>query len=408
MPVIWFTGFNGASTEILDSEMRLTNADSYASFITKNPNNYVGRQFGSITLNGQRAQQNAPYIRFFGRKYNQAANYGTGYLQGHLSAAPWDSGKRALSIAMVKTSTANFDSFGGFCFQTPVASGGKNYRVGFRFMATAPSVVSGYYDLYFTNIAAAPIDFFRDNIWNNTADFGRPLYYEIEWDNSTRVVTVFKDGVQVAQKTMGADQSLNGGFGIYTELYAAGTATTSGLTNRWFSMSDMYWQTIESEADVALGPGTVVASARPESDDVVQFTRPSAYDSNAQTVSVNTTGTAGGNIVLNWPDRYLTGESEGMQDLYNLNLSNVTSVLASVEAVSVRTVAYNPGTTPMSFGAIAKSGAVQVDPAEPLQVNPNETSYIASNTVLTSDPSDGARWNMAKLANLKVGTKIVS
>lgn len=407
MPVIWFTGFNGAATEIPDTQMRLTNADPYTNFVTKDINNYVGRQFGSITLNGQRAQQNAPYIRFFGKKFNQNVDIGNGYSQGFLSAAPWDSSKRALSIAMVKTTSARFDVWGGFCFQTPPASRGKNYRVGFRFMATAPALRSALYDLYFTNVASTPTDFFRDDVWNSTADFGRPIYYEIEWDNSTSVVTLFKDGVQVAQKSM-AGTSLNGGFGIYTELFYSGTNTATGLSHRWFSISDMYWQTIESEADVALGPGTVVAAARPASDDVVQFTRPDGYDSNAGVVLANTSSNSSGIILPNSTPRYLTGEAAGMQDLYNLDLSNVTSVLASVEAVSVRTVAYNPGTTPMSFGAIAKSGAVQVEPVDPLTVNPNETSYIASNTVLTSDPSDGARWNMAKLANLKVGTKIVS
>lgn len=407
MPVIWFTGFNGASTEINDTKMRLTNSDSFSNFVTKEIDNYVGRLFGSIIHNGERIQQNAPYIRFFGKKYNSNANYGNGYLQGHVSAAPWDGGRRALSLSMVKASSNGFDSWGGFSFQAPVLSTGKSYRVGFRLMTLAPPLVSGYYDLYFSNIASTPTEFFRDNAWNDSALFNRPLYYEVEWDAATSVATLFRDGVQVAQKNM-SSTSLNGGFAIYTELYYAGSGTTSGLTNRWFSMSDMYWQTIESEADVALGPGTVVASARPDSDDVVQFTRPDGYGSNAQVVSANTSGTSAGNIVPNSADRFLTGESAGMQDLYNLNLSNVTSVLASVEAVNVRTVAYNPGTTPMSFGVIAKSGAVQVEPVEPIQVNPSEPSYVANSTVLTSDPSDGARWNMAKLANLKVGTKIIS
>lgn len=407
MPVIWFTGFNGFETDINDSKMRLTNSDPSARFTTKDVDNYVGRLVGSISRNGLREQQNAPYIRLFCRKYSSTANYGTGYLQGHVSAAPWDAGKRALSLAMVKTGSLAFDSYGGFCFQTPVLSAGKSYRVGFRLMATAPSLVSGYYDLYFTNIANSPITFFRDNIWNDNALFGRPLYYEIEWDNSTSVVTIFRDGAQVAQTNM-PSAPLNGGFAIWTELYYGGSGTTSGLGNRWFSLSDMYWQTIESEADVALGPGTVVAAARTAVDDVVEFSRPDGFSSNAVVVRENTSSNINGQILPYSSGRYLTGESAGMQDLYTLNLSNVTSVLASVEAVSVRTVAYNPGTTPMSFGVIAKSGAVQVEPVEPMQVNPSETSYVANSTVLTSDPSDGARWNMAKLANLKVGTKIVS
>ncbi|WP_458321520.1 hypothetical protein [Providencia sp. CRPN22473] len=274
-------------------------------------------------------------------------------------------------------------------------------------MATAPALVSSYYPLKFSNISGTPTDFFQDIVWNDSALFGRPIYYEIEWNHATSVVTLYRDGAQVSQRNM-SGTSLNGGFAIHTEFYYTGTSTTSGLTNSWFSMSDMYWQTIESEADVALGPGTVVASARPESDDVVEFSRPEGYSSNAQVVSADTYGTLNGYIIPRAADRILTGDSVGMQDLYNLNLSDVTSTLASVEAVSVRTVASNPGTTSMTFGAIAKSGAAQVEPAEPMQVNPNEPSYVASTTVLTSDPSDGARWNMAKLANLKVGTKIIS
>lgn len=407
MPVIWFTGFNGLATDILDSKMRLTNSDPFASFTTKDTDNYVGRLVGSITRNGSREQQNAPHIRLFGRKYSSSINFGSGYLQGHISAAPWDAGMRALSLAMVKTSSARFDVYGGFCFQTPASSIGKSYRVGFRIMATAPSLASGFYDLSFSNIANTPTEFFRDAIWLDNALYGKPLYYEIEYDNSTNIVTLFRDGVQVAQKDM-SETRLRGGFAIYTEIFYSGTLASTGLTERWFSMSDMYWQTLESEADVALGPGTVVAAARPDSDDVVEFSRPDGYSSNAQVVSANTTGTSAGYIAPNSEGRFLSGESAGMQDLYNLNLTNVSSVLASVEAVSVRTVAYNPGTAPMTFGVIAKSGAVQVEPAEPMQVNANEPSYVANATVLTSDPSDGARWNLAKLANLKVGTRFIS
>lgn len=407
MPVIWFTGFNGFEPYIHDSKMRLTNSDSYSNFVTKDIDNYVGRLVGSIIRNGSRTQLNAPYIRLFGRKYSSSIDLGNGYLQGHVSSAPWDAGKRALSLAMAKNSSPRFDAYGGFCFQTPASSIDKNYRVGFRIMATAPALVTGYYDLTFSNIANSPTEFFRDPIWLDSSLYGRPIYYEIEWNNSTNIVTLFRDGAQVSQRNM-SGASLNGGFAIYTEFYYSGTNTSSGLTNSWFSMSDMYWQTIESEADVALGPGTVVASARPESDDVVEFSRPDGYSSNAQVVSANTYGSLNGHIVPSSTNRILTGDSVGMQDLYNLNLSDVTSTLASVEAVSVRTVASNPGTTSMTFGAIAKSGAAQVEPVEPMRVNPNEPSYVASTTVLTSDPSDGARWNMAKLANLKVGTKIIS
>nr|ELR5076452.1 hypothetical protein [Providencia rettgeri] len=250
------------------------------------------------------------------------------------------------------------------------------------------------------NIAGTPFNFFTA-----PTTFYTPFYFEIEWDVATRRVTVHQDGELAYTTILDPTYSLNGGFAIHTEMYYSGSGTQTRAP--WFQIGDMYWQTIESEADTALGPGTVVRKAWPASDDVVSFTRPELYPSNANVVQVSTSSNTDGTITQSNPGRFLSGSGAGSQDLYNLDISQVTNTLSRVEAVSVRSVSGNPGTIPMSYDAIAKKGSTQVGTDKGLTVLPNDP-YAAKNLVMVADPSDGSRWDATKLASLKIGTKIIS
>lgn len=403
MPVIWFTGFNGLIPGLNDNTFVVDHTYSPTSFQTGAVTNYVGRAVGRINNDDQ---LHAPYFRVYGRKYN--ANPMNGLGRGRVNTAPWDGNRKAFTMTHTKTSSGNSDLYAGFSLQTPPMSGGKSYRVGMRVYPHSVTGFSGSYSytLVFANIASTPDIFYNWGAWTDGI-VDKPHYIEIEWDYETQTVLVYRNGVLVTSKAMSGSSTLNGGFGVYTEMY---NNTSSTFANRqYFSVGDMYWQTIESEADTALGPGTVVAQATPATDDVVQFTKSNnAYDSNAEVVNQLAGGDSNGNLTFYTGRRWLIGDAAGQQDLYNLNISDVTTNLASVEAVSIRTVANNPGTVPMTFAAIAKSGSVQEQSPTPSTVMPSTVSYTAQHLVLAADPSDGTRWDTTKLASLKIGTKLIS
>lgn len=394
MPILWFTGFNGAGHKRQDTNLEITNTDSYTNMVTKAVENYIGRMYGRMG-NGAGQNLNAPFIRAYGRRWANGT-YG-GFCHGWVEPAKWDTSSSALTLGMTKTGSASIDINMGVCFQPPMGAGGKSWRIGFRLYQCTPTIFNSIYALNIADVASSPSPFVTQTLGRET-----PYYFEIEWDSVGRKVTVYRDGALLIPATAA---NLTGGVGIYTEMYYTGSATA--YFSPWVQIGDMYWQTIESDADTALGPGTIVKNAFPSQDDEVSFTRPSTWNSNAVVVQVPTSSVYDGKIIPATADRFLTGAGAGAQDLYGIDLTNVTSTMARVEAVSVRSVAGNPGTTPMTFDVIAKSGAVQVDSGEGVLVAPNST-YYAKNTVLTADPADGARWTIAKLANLKIGTKIIS
>lgn len=397
MPVIWFTGFSGAGDRRADSNFQFDNSSS-GKYSTPGIGNYINRMFGRMT-NDPNENPHAPYIRAFGGRWGSGTY--VGYVHAWLEQARWEpSLSWALTLGMTKPASGNCDFAMGVCLQTPPLSAGKDWRVGFRLYQTDPSYLSARYPLYFSNIAGTPLNFFTVPNVRNT-----PFYFEIEWEVASRTVTVFQDGVQVDQKVLSTSDSINGGFAIHTEMYYNGTGTQTRAP--WFQISDMYWQTIESEADTALGPGTVVRMAWPASDDVVSFTRPEFYPSNANVVQVSTSSATDGTITQSNSARFLSGSGAGSQDLYNLDISRITDTMSRVEAVSVRSVSGNPGTIPMSYDAIAKRGSTQVGTDKGLTVLPS-APFAAKNLVMVADPSDGTRWDTTKLASLKIGTKIVS
>ena len=395
MPIIWFTGFSGAGDRRADSNFQFDNT-SKVKYTSSSIGNYINRMFGRMT-NDPNENPHAPYIRAFGGKVSTSAVVGS--VHAWIEQARWDpSLSWALTLGMTKTNSGSCDFAMGVCLITPPLSTGKNRRVGFRLYQTTPSYVSYRYPLYFSNISGTPVNFFSLPATLNT-----PFYFEIEWDVATRTVTVYQDGAQVDQKVLSYVDSLDGGFAIHTEMYYNGTGTQTRAP--WFQISDMYWQTIESEADIALGPGTVVRTALPASDDVVSFTRPEFYPSNANVVQVSTSSNTDGTITQSNPSRFLSGSGVGSQDLYNLDISRITNTMSRIEAVTVRSVSGNSGTIPVSFDAIAKRGSTQVGTDKGLEVLPN-APFAAKNLVMVADPSDGSRWDASKLASLKIGTKI--
>ncbi|AKJ73923.1 mitogen-activated protein kinase kinase kinase kinase 4 isoform 4 [Salmonella phage 35] len=97
----------------------------------------------------------------------------------------------------------------------------------------------------------------------------------------------------------------------------------------------------------------------------------------------------------------------GQQDLYNIDISKVSTRLASIEAVNVRTMARNPLLGNRQSAAIAKSGATQTQ-SENTSTLEQGGLWRFNTLQMVSDPADGARWNLTKLAGLKVGTKFVA
>ncbi|EBI5392069.1 hypothetical protein DRC10_23515, partial [Salmonella enterica] len=183
-------------------------------------------------------------------------------------------------------------------------------------------------------------------------------------------------------------------------------STTSQTPFFGFELRDMYVQRILSEADQRLGSSTKVYAFNPVTDDAVQFTRPDGYASNASVVQ---TPIANGGItpIPSVTAAILGADVVGQQDLYNIDISKVSSRLASVEAVNVRTMARNPLLGNRQVAAIAKSGAAQTQSENTSTLE--QGGLWRFNTLhMVSDPADGSRWNLTKLAGLKVGTKFVA
>lgn len=327
-----------------------------------------------------------------------------------VDVAPWDpTNGNALIIGATKDSATNsLDYVAGIALNSPVSMvppNAKKWRLGWRM--SWPETPGGSNALSNTPVHISAIEYVVTpppiGSYQLGSTPGVPFYYELEVDTSGNYV-LFIDGAQV---TSGNKPSLVQGIMIYFEAYRSGSVTRYRMPG--IAISDMYWQTIESDADTALGPGTVVRQAVPSTDDQVQFARPASYSSNASVVSGDVTISSGGgytNILPNPSDKILTANAAGAQDLYQLDLSLVTSQLATVESVRIRTIAGNPGSIPSTFAPIAKVGTHQVEGDGVLL--PAQAGYRYSGITLNADPSDNARWDMAKLARLKVGSKLIS
>ncbi|EEI2164411.1 hypothetical protein GYD87_004627, partial [Salmonella enterica] len=229
-------------------------------------------------------------------------------------------------------------------------------------------------------------------------------YVEVEWFADTKTLNIYVDDNIISSRENYTANDMSFGITLMCEHYVG--SQTSSTPFFGFELRDMYIQKIVSDADQRLGSSTKVYAFNPVTDDVVQFSRPDGYSSNSAVAVTPITG-GGFNPTPSVSTAILGADVVGQQDLYNIDISKVSSRLASVEAVNVRTMARNPLLGNRQAAAIAKSGATQTE-SENTSALEQGGLWRFNTLQMVSDPADGSRWNLTKLAGLKVGTKFVA
>ncbi|EHN0609718.1 hypothetical protein KHG39_004686, partial [Salmonella enterica] len=229
-------------------------------------------------------------------------------------------------------------------------------------------------------------------------------YVEVEWFADTKTLNIYMDDELVSSRTNYTAFQMSYGVILMQEHYCGNQFSTTPFFA--FEVRDMYIQRILSDADQRLGSSTKVYAFNPVTDDVVQFSRPEGYASNAA-VTLTPIGSQGISPNPSTAAAILGADVVGQQDLYNIDISKVSTRLASVEAINVRTMARNPLLGNRQSAAIAKSGSTQTQSEQTSKLE--QGGLWRFNTLqMVSDPADGSRWTLAKLAGLKVGTKFVA
>lgn len=239
-------------------------------------------------------------------------------------------------------------------------------------------------------------------------------YIELEVSVSTpgrALVMVYVNGVQVYY----TDTTYCYGFWVGRQMSTASNNSLYPVNtpNPHIEIRDLYLMEVKGENDIRIGSTASVVKLDLASDSSAEFRRPDGYASNASVAkgdmtSIEDDPLKNGAMAPKNPGQVLVGDEVGQQDLYNLDISSATSTLGSVDAVVIRSVAMTPGVASRSFSAIARSGANQVSSSKGPTVLGSGNEYQVDNLVLNADPADDARWNLTKLAGLKVGTKLVS
>lgn len=406
MPILWHSSFNGMEAFTSGMNTRLWTGLQQTAAQPLGADNIINRVFGrGIADKGGINTGTCPMICAYGMKASPTASYTASCGLG-VGKSSFDPTSNALIGSLINGSNDHrFGVYFNLINMIPYMSS-TSYRVGFRIGVPAAYSAQTTYESQL-----GPVDMNHNgdrsavNSWWRTLLFvqnkGREFYVEYEWNFATKQITIFVDDEQVAQ--VNNTGSHLGGWGFVLSHIFYGASGTS--TQTMFEMRDMYIQTILSPADKRLGSATSVRQVALLGDDSVNFERPAGYDSNAAVASktlrnYSTGSSEPGNGGL------LGATAVGQQDLYNLDPASIASSLSAVEAVQVRTMASNRGSGVRNFGAIAKSGTVQIEPTTPGSAPTSQES--AFNTIiLTSDPKDDQRWDMSRLGALKVGSKLI-
>lgn len=409
MPVVWHCGFNGVVNNTMgmgQSNLYIGNSDTVATSHFLSYDNLINNVFGR----GGKGDQNGgflPGITYYGRKWTSNGAYGSSYVFGRVKPSFFDNSVPCLSSEMSQPSNQS-DWWGGWAFRVdlcfPVAERATaSWRLGFRIgRAKHPTYDIGY------NVYVCPVmtEANTQSLYNIPVGSGNlpEKYVEVEWFADTKSLNIYADDELVSSRTNYTANDMSLGIILMCEHYVG--STTSQTPFFGFEIRDMYIQRILSEADQRLGSSTKVYAFNPVTDDAVQFTRPDGYASNASVVQ---TPIASGGITPtpSVAAAILRADVVGQQDLYNIDISKVSSRLASIEAVNVRTMARNPLLGSRQSAAIAKSGAAQTQ-SENTSTLEQGGLWRFNTLQMVSDPADGARWNLTKLAGLKVGTKFVA
>lgn len=408
MPVVWHCGFNGIINNTMSqgqSNLFINTNDTVAGGHALSSDNLINNVFGRG--NGLQNGGFLPLITYYGCKWTTNGAYGSSYVFGRVKPSFFDNSVPCLSSEMYQPTNLS-DWWAGWQFRIDLCWPSAerlttSWRMGFRIgRATHPTYNIGY------NVYICPAGI-------NSAE-GRDLYripisagqdekyMEVEWLADTKTLNIYLNDELVSTRTNYTAYDMSFGLILMCEHYVG--SRTSATPFFGFELRDMYVQKIVSDADQRLGSSTKVYAFNPVNDDVVQFSRPDAYSSNAA-VAVTPISAGGITPTPSQSPAILGADVVGQQDLYNIDISKVSTRLASIEAVNVRTMARNPLLGNRQSAAIAKSGAVQTQ-SENTSTLEQGGLWRFNTLQMVSDPADGSRWNLTKLAGLKVGTKFVA
>ncbi|AQY55211.1 hypothetical protein BSPM4_0035 [Salmonella phage BSPM4] len=408
MPVVWHCGFNGFINNASgqgQSNLFINSNDTGTVSHSLSSDNLINHVFGRG--NGNQNGGLLPMITYYGRKWSSSGSYGSSYIFGRVKPSFFDNSVPCLSTEQYQPSNQS-DWLGGWQFRIDLCWPSAerlttSWRMGFRIgRATHPTYQIPYQVL----ICPATISEANgQNLYSISLTAGQDeKYMEVEWLADTKTLNIYLNDELVSTRTNYTANDMSYGLILMCEHYVG--STTSATPFFGFELRDMYVQKIVSDADQRLGSSTKVYAFNPVNDDVVQFSRPDAYSSNAA-VAVTPIAPGGITPTPSQSPAILGADVVGQQDLYNIDISKVSTRLASIEAVNVRTMARNPLLGNRQSAAIAKSGATQTQ-SENTSTLEQGGLWRFNTLQMVSDPADGSRWNLTKLAGLKVGTKFVA
>lgn len=408
MPVVWHCGFNGIVNNTMgigQSNLTITTNDTGAVSKALSSDNLINNVFGRG--NGYQNGGLLPLITYYGRKWTSSGSYGSSYIFGRVKPSFFDNSVPCLSTEQYQPST-NSDWWGGWQFRIDLCWPSAerlttSWRMGFRIgRATHPT----YQNPYQVYICPAGINEANgQKLYRISLTAGQDeKYMEVEWLADTKTLNIYLNDELISTRTNYTANDMSYGLILMCEHHVGPTYSATPFFG--FELRDMYVQKIVSDADQRLGSSTKVYAFNPVNDDVVQFSRPDAYSSNAA-VAVTPISSGGITPTPSQSTAILGADVVGQQDLYNIDISKVSTRLASIEAVNVRTMARNPLLGNRQSAAIAKSGATQTQ-SENTSTLEQGGLWRFNTLQMVSDPADGSRWNLTKLAGLKVGTKFVA
>ncbi|EGH0945391.1 hypothetical protein ID349_004281 [Salmonella enterica] len=409
MPVVWHCGFNGIINNTMNigqGNLFINTNDTGAVSHSLSADNLINNIFGR----GGNGTQNGgllPIITYYGRKWTSSGSYGSSYVFGRVKPSFFDNSVPCLSSEQSQPAN-NSDWWGGWQFRIDLCWPSAerlttSWRMGFRIgRATHPT----YQIPYQVYICPAGINEANgQNLYAIPVQAGQTeKYVEVEWFADTKTLNIYVDDNLISSRENYTANDMSFGITLMCEHFVSNNVSSTPFFG--FELRDMYIQKIVSDADQRLGSSTKVYAFNPVTDDVVQFSRPDGYSSNSAVAVTPITG-GGINPTPSVSTAILGADVVGQQDLYNIDISKVSSRLASVEAVNVRTMARNPLLGNRQAAAIAKSGAMQIQ-SENTSALEQGGLWRFNTLQMVSDPADGSRWNLTKLAGLKVGTKFVA
>ncbi|AGO15193.1 hypothetical protein N351_gp39 [Salmonella phage iEPS5] len=408
MPVVWHCGFNGIINNTMSqgqSNLYIGTNDNWTVSQSLAANNLINSVFGRG--NGYQNGGFLPLITYYGRKWTSSGSYGSSYVFGRVKPSFFDNSVPCLSTEQYQPANTS-DWWGGWQFRVDLCWPSAerlttSWRMGFRIGRATHPTRDISYQVYICPAGISGAE--GQDLYRISISAGQDeKYMEVEWLADTKTLNIYLNDELVSTRTNYTANDMSYGLILMCEHFVSNSTSSTPFSG--FELRDMYVQKIVSDADQRLGSSTKVYAFNPVNDDVVQFSRPDAYSSNAA-VAVTPISAGGITPTPSQSTAILGADVVGQQDLYNIDISKVSTRLASIEAVNVRTMARNPLLGNRQSAAIAKSGATQTQ-SENTSTLEQGGLWRFNTLQMVSDPADGSRWNLTKLAGLKVGTKFVA